>query len=48
MSKIVDQQIKWIEETNEHLLTTEFADGKILVETLSLEEATKWQAENGF
>ena len=42
------QELKWNEETNKYTLNTLNDDGSITSEPLTLEEVTKWQADNKF
>ena len=46
--KIIDQQLKWNEKTNETALVTQYVDGSIKWENLTSEEAAQWQAENKY
>jgi len=42
----MQQQLKWNDDMTEATLITKNSNGTLTAETLSIEEATKWIAEN--
>lgn len=48
MKRIIVQSLIWDEESNETSIVTKFEDSSLLVEPISSEEASQWQAEHRF
>lgn len=46
--EIVNQDIDWDEKTNVCTLITKYADGSILSEPMTSEEAARWTAEHKY